>query len=53
MNDHDLLIRIDVKLDSLYAGFTNHLKHHFRYNIMAWTVTLGAIISLILIVVGI
>lgn len=49
--DRDLLIRMDVKLDSLNTGFTNHLKHHFRYTIMAWIVALGAISSLVLIII--
>ena len=51
MNDHDLLITINVKLDNLNTCFTNHLKHHFRYGFLAWTVAFGAIVSLILIIV--
>lgn len=45
-SDHDLLIRVDEKLDGLITQFSNHLKHHFRYNILAWTVALGAIVTL-------
>lgn len=45
-SDHDLLIRLDEKLDGLTTQFTNHLKHHFRYNILAWTIALGAIVTL-------
>ena len=51
MNDHDLLIQIDTKLSALQTGFSNHLAHHFRYNILAYTVSIGAIVSLILIIV--
>jgi len=50
----ELLIRIDERTkyqEELLIRFeqimTNHLRHHFRYNILAWSVALGAIISLI------
>jgi len=52
MNDHDLLLRIDERTKTFERQMTNHLVHHFRYNILAWTVALGAIISLILVIVG-
>lgn len=51
--DHDLLICIDVKLKELREDFKNHLSHHFRYNVMAWSVALGAIVSLVLVIVKI
>lgn len=51
MNDHDLLVRIDERQIAFGHQMDNHLKHHFRYNILAWTVSLGAIVSLILIIV--
>lgn len=43
MTDHDLLQRIDEKLDGLIKQFTNHLAHHF------WTklTTLGAFLTVI------
>lgn len=47
-SDHDLLICIDVKLKELKTGFENHLQHHFRYTIMAWTATIGLVVALIL-----
>jgi len=57
-SDHDLLVRIDERtkafehrLDSYDVKMDNHLKHHFRYNILAWTVALGAIVSLILVTI--
>ncbi len=51
MNDHDLLVRIDERQMAFERQMINHLKHHFRYNILAWSVALGAIASLILIIV--
>ena len=55
--DHDLLVRIDERsrayehrMDGFDVKMDNHLKHHFRYNILAWTVALGAIVSLILVI---
>ncbi len=43
--DHDLLIEVNTKQDILMQQFTNHLQHHFRYNILAWSITLGALIT--------
>ena len=51
MNDHDLLVRIDERTKTFEQQMTNHLAHHFRYTILAWSVSIGAIISLILIIV--
>lgn len=45
-NDHDILISVEVKQDVLIKNFENHLSHHFRYTILAWTLTLGALITL-------
>ena len=50
--DHDLLVRIDERTKAFERQMVNHLNHHFRYNILAWTVALGAIVSLILVIVG-
>lgn len=41
--DHDLLVELSTKMDLLYALFTNHLEHHFVYNMTL----LGAFLSLI------
>lgn len=49
--DRDLLVRIDERTKTFEQQMDNHLKHHFRYNILAWSVALGAIVSLILIIV--
>ena len=45
-SDHDLLIKVDTKLDGLIDQFDNHLVHHFRYSLMAWAIALGAIVTL-------
>lgn len=44
--DHDILIRLEVILKELKIDFDNHLKHHFRYSVMAWGIALGAIVTL-------
>jgi hypothetical protein len=46
MNDHDLLVEVNTILKELKRDFENHLIHHFRYSILAWSVALGAIITL-------
>lgn len=30
-DDHDILIRLDTKLDILQKGFDNHLAHHTKW----------------------
>lgn len=40
--DHDLLVELSTKMDLLYTLFTNHLEHHFAYNVTL----LGAFLSL-------
>lgn len=52
-NDHDLLIRIDERtktfehrMDDYNTKIDNHLRHHFRYNILAWSIAGGAIVTL-------
>ncbi len=47
-SDHDLLIRIDTKLDGLNEQFTNHLKHHFMYTLMALGTAISAVIAVII-----
>ena len=48
MNDHDLLIRIDERMEDMEKQFANHLQHHFKYSILAWTVTLGALVTMVI-----
>lgn len=45
--DHDILIRVDTKLDGLGTQFSNHLKHHFLFALAALTTAVTAIIALI------
>lgn len=42
----ELLIRLDERVERIDKWCYNHDIHHFRYNILAWTVALGAIITL-------
>ena len=48
MTDHDLLIRMDEKLDALKVSFDNHLRHHARYTYLLLGITISAVISLII-----
>lgn len=48
MSDHDEIIKIQTKLDVLIKQFDNHLNHHFRYNILAWTIALAAFIGMLI-----
>jgi len=43
----DRLLVIEEKLDELKAQFENHLEHHFKYSFYAFTVCIGLIITLI------
>lgn len=51
---NELLIRLDERTLDLderskkqEKAMGNHLEHHFKYSIMAWTITLGAIATTI------
>jgi hypothetical protein len=44
------LIEISTKLDILMNQFSNHLRHHFWYSTFAYTVMVGLIVSLVLII---
>lgn len=44
------LTEISTKLDILINQFSNHLQHHFWYNTFAYTVMVGLIVSLVLII---
>lgn len=47
-SDHDLLICIDAKLRELKNQFDNHLSHHFKATILAWTTAISAIGALLI-----
>ena len=46
-SDHDLLVRMSTKVDLIYTLLSNHLEHHFWYNITLLgaltTLTTGAV----------
>jgi len=41
-----LLIRLDERVKHLEEMMKNHLQSHLRYSLMAWTVAIGALITL-------
>jgi len=52
---NELLIRLDERTLDLderskqqEKAMDNHLEHHFKYSIMAWTIALGAVVTTIL-----
>lgn len=51
MSDHDILVRVDERTKTLITWATNHDAHHFRYNLLAWSIAITAIISLIVFIV--
>lgn len=42
-SDHDLLIRIDERLQKVDRCLTNHLSHHWRVTVLVLAVALGAV----------
>lgn len=48
MTDHDLLIRLGEKMDSMSLLLSNHLHHHFLYNMALFTAFLSVIGGLVL-----
>jgi hypothetical protein len=55
MSDHDLLVALNVKQDSLEKQFTNHLQHHWAVTMAACgaalTGAVGFIFSLIILLI--
>ena len=47
MTDHDLLTRIDEKLDGLSKQFSNHIKHHWMVTIPIILIALGLVVALL------
>ena len=48
MTDHDLLIRIDERVERIETEVSNHLATHGKVNILAWSTAAGAVIALII-----
>jgi len=42
----ELLIRLDERTNRLDTWASNHDVHHFRYTMLAWSVTLGTLATL-------
>lgn len=51
-SDHDLLIRIDERVRKLDRCMTNHLRQHWAVTVLALGAVLGAVLSLIVGLVG-
>jgi len=47
MHDHDLLVILCAKFDTLEEHFTNHLKHHWAITLAATTATFMGLSSFI------
>jgi len=45
--DHDLLIRIDERVDKLDRCMTNHLAHHWAFTLALLAAVLTALASLV------
>lgn len=43
LTDHDLLIELNTKTDSLMKQFTSHLHHHFLYTMALFTALLSVV----------
>lgn len=50
MTDHDLLMRIDERVENIEQQLENHLATHARANIVAWSTAAGAILALIILI---
>ena len=51
LNDHDLLITLNTKVDMLIKGQDNHLTHHSRRAIAMLSVTLSAIFAAVVAII--
>ena len=48
MSDHDLLIRIDERVEKLTRCMRNHLRHHWAITLTAFTAMLAAATSIVI-----
>ena len=51
MVDHDILVKIDTKLNILNTNFNNHLNTHAKYTYLAFSTLLGTIITLAIFII--
>ena len=51
LTNKERLIRIETDVSYLKEAMNNHLSHHFRYTIMAFSVALGALATLATIII--
>ena len=47
----ELLIRLDERVGRIDKWTSNHDQHHFKYTMLAWSVALGAIVTLAICVI--
>ena len=47
LSDHDLLIGLNEKVDTLTKQFTNHLAHHWTVTIVLLTSLLGLVATVL------
>jgi len=47
LSDHDLLIRIDERLDGVEMALKNHLHHHWWITVAALAAATGAFVAAI------
>ncbi len=48
--DHDLLIKVDERTQSIKTLLCNHLRHHFALNIVLLGTTLSALVSMLILI---
>ena len=46
--DREMLIRVDERQHQFSKTMDNHLQHHFKYTLLAWSITLGALVTLVI-----
>ncbi len=50
LSDHDLLVRLDERVEALTCHLGKHLKHHFAATMAFFTSVLGILAAVILLV---
>jgi len=51
--DHDLLIEVNERTKTIETGLFNHLSDHKKYMVMAWSTSIGLIITLLTLLIKI
>ena len=52
MTDHELLVRIDERVNKIDRCLSNHLAHHWALTLAVGTALVGAVVTILFMTIG-